>query len=421
MQGRHKLARMAEQKLHSQISVRPVAKRSGMEKLMQINIGKNIRELRHRDGRTQEDLATALGVTCQAVSRWEANGGYPDMEIVPAIANYFHVTIDELFGYHGNREAQIQAIVEKADEKLRALGGFLGQGNGDLMETVEMLRTALEEFPNEPKLVLRLADALFYLGWQKNGANITTKDDSEYFYDDVEYNSRNSYWQEALEVYDRLLGMDIPAKLREFALLPMILLCKDMGKYDKAKALANEQHSIIISKEILLPQTTVGEEADQYHGELILVLLQQLYSVISRSVLTKQNVASSKYGRDILVALINLYETVFSDGKCGQQHMDLRYLYLTLAKLEARHGNDMAQALACFEKGFSHHKEYCRISTLGEYFYSAPLVAKVSIPVDKFQSVPENFWKLQMSQMPEAFCEELRKKERYKECFEKNS
>ena len=81
---------------------------------MQINIGLKIRELRHRDGRTQEDLAMALGVTCQAISRWEANGGYPDMEIVPAIANYFHVTIDELFGYHGDREAQIQAIIDKA-------------------------------------------------------------------------------------------------------------------------------------------------------------------------------------------------------------------------------------------------------------------------------------------------------------------
>ena len=60
---------------------------------MQILIGNKIRELRHRDGRKQEDLADALGVTCQAVSRWEAAGGYPDLEIIPAIANYFHISI----------------------------------------------------------------------------------------------------------------------------------------------------------------------------------------------------------------------------------------------------------------------------------------------------------------------------------------
>ena len=55
---------------------------------MQLNIGTKIKELRRRDRRTQEALAEALGVTNQAVSRWESGGSYPDMEIVPAIANY---------------------------------------------------------------------------------------------------------------------------------------------------------------------------------------------------------------------------------------------------------------------------------------------------------------------------------------------
>ena len=41
---------------------------------MQLNLGKTIRELRHRDERTQDALAEALGVTAQAVSRWESGG-----------------------------------------------------------------------------------------------------------------------------------------------------------------------------------------------------------------------------------------------------------------------------------------------------------------------------------------------------------
>lgn len=44
---------------------------------MQLNIGTKIRELRHRDGRTQDNLADALGVTAQAVSRWESGAVIP--------------------------------------------------------------------------------------------------------------------------------------------------------------------------------------------------------------------------------------------------------------------------------------------------------------------------------------------------------
>ena len=82
---------------------------------MQLDIGQKIRELRRRDGRTQEELAQAIGVTSQAVSRWESGGSYPDMEIIPSIANYFGVSIDELFGYDNERSRKIDALVLKID------------------------------------------------------------------------------------------------------------------------------------------------------------------------------------------------------------------------------------------------------------------------------------------------------------------
>ena len=46
---------------------------------MKLNLGTTIRELRRRDDRTLEELAALLGVTAQAVSRWESGGCYPDM------------------------------------------------------------------------------------------------------------------------------------------------------------------------------------------------------------------------------------------------------------------------------------------------------------------------------------------------------
>lgn len=60
-------------------------------------IGAQISKLRKENSITQEELAKNLDVSAQAVSKWE-NGGAPDMEMMPRIADYFGVSIDYLFG-----------------------------------------------------------------------------------------------------------------------------------------------------------------------------------------------------------------------------------------------------------------------------------------------------------------------------------
>lgn len=62
-------------------------------------INKQIALLRKRKGLTQEELAKALGVTNQAVSKWESAQCCPDIQLLPAIAALFDVTIDQLIGY----------------------------------------------------------------------------------------------------------------------------------------------------------------------------------------------------------------------------------------------------------------------------------------------------------------------------------
>ena len=60
-------------------------------------ISETIARLRKQAGVTQEELANAVGVSPQAVSKWEC-GGLPDVTLVPAIAAFLHVSTDELFG-----------------------------------------------------------------------------------------------------------------------------------------------------------------------------------------------------------------------------------------------------------------------------------------------------------------------------------
>lgn len=62
-----------------------------------MEIGNQIKALRTQRGITQEDLACELGVSAQAVSKWERDAATPDIQLLPAISAYFGVTIDELF------------------------------------------------------------------------------------------------------------------------------------------------------------------------------------------------------------------------------------------------------------------------------------------------------------------------------------
>lgn len=68
--------------------------------MKEINIAKNIADLRKQKGITQEQLAQALNISPQAVSKWETNTSLPDTQTLPLIAEYFGVSIDYL--YYGN-------------------------------------------------------------------------------------------------------------------------------------------------------------------------------------------------------------------------------------------------------------------------------------------------------------------------------
>lgn len=386
---------------------------------MQLNIGTKIKELRRRDGRTQEALAEALGVTNQAVSRWESGGSYPDMEIVPAIANYFHVSIDELFGYQNDREERIKRILEEAKHQMYTQGNILGRGLGDYEGCVKLLRKASEEFPNEPEILFLFAEALHRLGWQKHGRALRQNDeDTGYIYNNLEYNSQNTYWREALQVLEKLLKMDISPERRGEAVTKAALIYPMMGEFEKAKSLVNKQDSLFYCKEMLLPRVTEGEEMDRVQGESIIACLRGLDWVLSYATVSikSMSVYKTPYGKSIVLAIAELYELIFNDGRCGREHWSIRRLYLDLARNEALDG-DLQKATEYFDKAFTHDKLYQEACTQGEYRYSAPLVSKVIVPSDQFFPRGEHYWTDEIGILPDSLVTELRQKPKYAECF----
>lgn len=70
-------------------------------------LGTRIANLRKQKGLTQEELGNQLNVSSQAVSKWENDISYPDIAILPELANILEVTVDELLG----NKKQIDAII----------------------------------------------------------------------------------------------------------------------------------------------------------------------------------------------------------------------------------------------------------------------------------------------------------------------
>ena len=77
---------------------------------MDLMIGERIKKYRKDKEMTQDSLAQALAVSPQSVSKWECGDGYPDITLLPTIANFFEVTVDELIG---NDEISAREDVQK--------------------------------------------------------------------------------------------------------------------------------------------------------------------------------------------------------------------------------------------------------------------------------------------------------------------
>ena len=81
---------------------------------MKLKLGENLRRLRKERELTQEQFSTAIGVSFQAVSRWENGTAYPDMELLPVLSSFFGVSVDTLLGCpEVEKEEQAAALLEE--------------------------------------------------------------------------------------------------------------------------------------------------------------------------------------------------------------------------------------------------------------------------------------------------------------------
>lgn len=137
-----------------------------------MTIGEKIKYLRQKNDVTQEKLAEYLNISYQSVSKWENNNAMPDIALVVPLANFFGVTIDELFDRDAEEQLAETEEYNKKDYELK--------NKGIIAERISLWRSAVQKYPRNHHFLLSLADALndtlyrdeFKAAWEENAKEL---------------------------------------------------------------------------------------------------------------------------------------------------------------------------------------------------------------------------------------------------------
>jgi transcriptional regulator with XRE-family HTH domain len=131
---------------------------------MQHSVGKTIKELRKSRGLTQEELAERIGVTAQAISKWENEGGMPDISQIVPLAHVFGVSADILLGTGDiKRDENVSEILARAQKKLK-----FPLTVECLTDKYNVLLEGLKIYPNNFTLILQCMELEISLAYPKN-------------------------------------------------------------------------------------------------------------------------------------------------------------------------------------------------------------------------------------------------------------
>ena len=314
---------------------------------MNIKIGTIIKKLRTENHITQDTLATAMGVTPQAISRWESEGGYPDIELLLTLADFFSVSIDELLGYRRSEWEQELAHIKKELERLAEVGS--------VDERIAYARNAFARFPNDYEIRDHLAVCL-YFAWEEN----RDKD----LFEEIEGLLKTV----VEECHDEDTRYD--------AIGTLILLYKETQQSDKVKELIRLLTPMKYCREFTLAWGIGDGNTEKYIQDEIDKLTDCLGTAISSYALSEDlpNDPSTWVKKIEMLTMSNrLYEMIYGDNlmfyhvRLSRNHwlistyqMSQGKIYDTLDSLEK-----MCDHAVKYDKSFSadHGKHYTSILT----------------------------------------------------------
>ncbi len=301
-------------------------------KVTKIKIGEKIRLLRKKNDVTQDKLADYLGVTPQAVSRWESGVCYPDMNVLPAIADYFSVTMDELLCYtNSQKEARVREYREEVEHLLDR------ERVGDALD---VLRRAMADIPSDHSLQLETAGVLSLYAGLIAESNKGERGEA----------AIKAALSEAVSLCRHILEDCTDDRLRDETKKTLCdIYAHQLGDAEQALEIAEQLHSLSCSEEIIKATMLTGDIAfTQAQKNLILFadnIWWHLYNLAC-----VPDIAGDRYSTAEKIAILEkgifLFSVIFDDEPLFYADR-LANSYRQLAMLRLSMG-DNAAALADF-------------------------------------------------------------------------
>ena len=224
---------------------------------MEIQLSKALKSLRQKNSKTQDDLALFLGISSQAVSKWERNEGFPDITLLPKIAAYFHVSVDKLLGVDEmEKRARMDEIIKEYNQIRHHIPL---DPNYRLDEGIECIREALTEFPGDFFLEQLLAADLYQKG--RNG---------------FDPDEKTKLFEEAGSLCEDILAHATEDRWRNCAKQILLVIYADLGMAEKALDLAYLMPGPRTTCEYMLTYVLKGDDL-QNRRKLNAVLYYQIF------------------------------------------------------------------------------------------------------------------------------------------------
>lgn len=262
--------------------------------------------LRNEKGYTQECLAEMLGVSTAAVSKWERANAYPDITLLPKIAEIFNVSIDYLLGYDMTSQKTISEIIAQANELRCSMKSD---------EAEALIKQTLARYPNDLRLRFELARHRFVNARYKKNAE------------------RDRLFSEATDGFQYIVEHDDNEKRRAWSLHFLTLISLFQKKYDQALA----YNAKLLGVKGLYPRAmTAVIEMEKEPGEDALRSIKScIYECVKESAMLVSWIAPYLFSNGDNEAIIREYLRAvkvyeeFTD--CGWIYDDLSYCYEVLA------------------------------------------------------------------------------------------